>query len=324
MTRRNILHSLLALPGLLLACAVGAQTYPAKPIRIVVAFAPGGPNDILARIVGQKLIEQWGQNVIIENRGGAGGTIGMELASKAPADGYTLSMGSSSNLAAAPSLYPKLGYDPLRDFAPVSNVAFAPYVVTVNPGVPVKNMKELIALARSKKGLLSYGSSGSGSVSSLMTEILKSATGTDIVQVPYKGTAPAVTDVIAGQIDMMIADYAVVAPHAKNGKLRMLAVAGAKRSTVAPELPTVAESGVKGYAVDAWFGLVTPAGVPREIIDKLNSGVVAGLKSADVKQRFETLGYEAVGDTPEQFGATIKADIAKFAKVIKSAGIKAE
>jgi tripartite-type tricarboxylate transporter receptor subunit TctC len=301
-----------------------AQTYPAKPVRIVVPFAPGGPNDILARLVGQKLNEQWGQNFVIENRGGAGGTIGVEFASKAPADGYTLVMGGSSNLAVAPGLYPKLGYDPVRDFAPVANVAFVPYVVTVNPGVPAKNIKELIAIARSKKGLLSYGSSGAGSMSNLMAEVLKADTGTDIVHVPYKGTAPAVTDVIAGQIDMMIADYAAVAPQAKNGKLRMLAVAGSKRAAVAPELPTVAEAGVKGYAVDAWFGVVTLAGVPRDIVIKLNNGILAGLKSPDVKQRFDALGYEAIGDSPEHFSATIKSDIDKFGRIIKSAGIKAE
>jgi len=298
--------------------------YPVKPVRIVVPFAPGGPNDILARLVGQKLTEQWGQNFIIENRGGAGGTIGVEFASKAPADGYTLVMGGSSNLAVAPGLYPKLAYDPLRDFAPVANVAFVPYVVTINPSVPAKNIKDLIAIARSKKGALSYGSSGSGSMSNLMTEVLKADIGADIVHVPYKGTAPAVTDVIAGQIDMMIADYAAVAPQAKNGKLRMLAVAGSKRASVAPELPTVAEAGVKGYAVDAWFGIVTLAGVPREIVTRLNGGVVAALKSPDVKQRFDTLGYEAIGDTPEHFGATIKSDIDKFARIIKAAGIKAE
>jgi tripartite-type tricarboxylate transporter receptor subunit TctC len=301
-----------------------AQSYPAKPVRIVVPFAPGGPNDILARLVGQKLTEQWGQNFIIENRGGAGGTIGVEFASKAPADGYTLVMGGSSNLAVAPGLYPKLGYDPLRDFTPVANVAFVPYVVTINPSVPAKNMKELIAIARSKKGALSYGSSGGGSMSNLMTEVLKADIGADIVHVPYKGTAPAVTDVIAGQIDMMIADYAAVAPQAKIGKLRMLAVAGSKRASVAPELPTVAEAGLKGYAVDAWFGIVTPAGAPREIVAKLNGGVVGALKSPDVKQRFESLGYEAIGDSQEHFGATIKSDIDKFAKIIKAAGIKAE
>ena len=313
----------LSLCGGLQAAGPG-QAYPAKPIRWISPWPPGGANDVFSRDIGRKLADGFGQPVIVDNRPGAAGTIGSDVAAKAPADGYTLVMGGSSNLAVAPGLYAKLGYDPLRDFAPVANVAFVPYVVTVNPSVPAKNIKELIGIARSKKGALSYGSSGGGSMSNLMTEVFKADIGADIVHVPYKGTAPAVTDVIAGQIDMMIADYAAVASQAKIGKLRMLAVAGSKRAAVAPELPTVAEAGVKGYAVDAWFGIVTLAGVPREIVNKLNGGVVGALKSADVKQRFDTLGYEAIGDTPEHFGATIKSDIDKFAKIIKAAGIKAE
>ena len=303
--------------------AQGAATFPTKPIKIVVPFAPGGPNDILARIIGQKWNEAWGQAAIIENRGGAGGTIGVDYGSKQPPDGYTAIMGGASNLAVAVGMYAKLGYDP-RELTPLVNVAFVPYVLTVNPHVPAKNVRELVAVAQSKKSLLSYGSSGTGAISHLAAELFKSMTGTDIVHVPYKGTAPAVTDVIAGQIDMMLADYAAVAPHAKAGKLRMLAVAGSKRSISAPELPTIAEAGVKGYAVDAWFGLVAPASVPKDIAAKINAATVNALKSADVKQRFGELGYEAIGDTPEQFGATIRSDIDKYVRVIKSAGIKAE
>ncbi len=306
------------------AAAQAAANYPAKPLRIIVPFAPGGPNDILGRIVGQKLNELWGQPALIENRGGAGGTIGVDAAAKSPADGYTIVMGGSSNLAVAPGLYARLPYDPLRDLTPVANVAFVPYVLAINPHVPAKTVKELIVVAKSKKGLLSYGSSGTGAMSHLAAELLKAASGADIVHVPYKGTAPAVTDVIAGQIDMMLADYAAVAPHARVGKLRLLAVAGSKRSAAAPELPTVAEAGVKGYAVDAWFGIVAPAGVPKDIIAKLNAAVVNALKSPDVKQRFHDLGYEAIGDTPEHFAETIKTDIDKFGRVIRSAGIKAE
>lgn len=310
--------------GATTAIAQTAAGYPSKTIRIIVPFAPAGPNDILARVIGQKLNELWGHPVVIENRGGAGGTIGIEAAVKSPADGYTLAMGGSSNLAIAPGLYAKLAYDSLRDLAPVANVAVVPYALAVNPHVPAKNVKELVAIAKSKKGRLSYGSSGSGSVSSLAAEMLKAATGADIVHVPYKGTAPAVTDMIAGQIDMMLADFATVEPFAKAGKLRLLALAGSRHIALAPELPTIAEAGIKGYAMDVWFGIVVPGGTPRDIVAKLNAAIVNALKAPDVKQRFSGLGYEAIGDTPEQFAATIKADIEKFGRVIKSAGIKAE
>jgi tripartite-type tricarboxylate transporter receptor subunit TctC len=310
--------------GATTAVAQTATVYPSKSIKIIVPFAPAGPNDIIARIVGQKLNEQWGHPVVIENRGGAGGTIGIDAAVKSPADGYTLAMGGSSSLAIAPGLYAKLSYDSTRDLAPVANVAFVPYALAVNPRVPAKNVRELVAIAKSAKARLSYGSSGSGSVSSLAAEMLKAATGADIVHVPYKGTAPAVTEMIAGQIDMMLADFAAVEPFAKADKLRLLAMAGSKRLSLAPQLPTMAEAGIKGYAMDVWFGIVAPAGTPRDIVMKLNAAIVNGLKAADVKQRFSGLGYEAIGDTPEQFAATIKADIEKFGRVIRSAGIKAE
>ena len=304
--------------------SVFAQPYPSKPIHIIVPFAPGGPNDFLARIVGQKLSEQWGYPVVIENRGGAGGTVGADIAAKAPVDGYTLVMGGSSNLAIAPGLYAKMPYDSIRDFAPVANVAHVPYAVAVNPGVPARNIRELIALAKTKKGFLSYGSSGTGSVSSLAAELFRSMTGTKIVHVPYKGTAPALTEIIAGQVDMMFADLAVILPHAKSGKLRAIAVTGIKRSPIAPDLPTVAESGLRGYDISPWFGIVTAAGAPRDIVLKLNGAIVQALKLPDVLQRLEQLGYEPIGDTPEHFAATIKSDIEKYAKIIRQAGIKAE
>ncbi len=305
------------------ASAQGAA-FPAKPIKIIVPFAPSGPNDIIARLVGQKLNELWGHAIVIDNRGGAGGTIGVELATKAPADGYTLVMGGSSSLAVAPGLYPKLAYDPLRDLVAISNVAFVPYAVAINPHVPAKNVRELIAASKAQKSGLTFGSSGSGSMSHLAAELLKASSGANLLHVPYKGTAPSVTDVMAGQIDMMIADYAALAPFEKIGKLRLIAVAGSRRAAVAPQLPTIAESGVKGYAVDAWFGIVAPAGVPKDIVAKLNTAIVNGVKSADVRARFGELGYEGIGDTPEQFTATIKADIEKFGRVIKAAGIRAD
>jgi len=305
------------------ANAQTAASFPVKPVKLVVPFAPGGPNDILARIVGQKWNEAWGHPAVIENRGGAGGTIGVEYGSKAPPDGYTIIMGGMSNLAVAVGMYPKLGYDP-HELTPITNIAIVPYVLAVNPRVPAKNVAELIAVAKAKKSLLSYGSSGIGAVSHLAAELFKSMSGINLVHVPYKGTVPAITDVIAGQIDMMFADYAAIAPHAKVGKLRMLAVAGARRSASEPELPTIGESGVKGYAVDAWFGLVAPPGVPKDIVARINTVTVNALKSADVKQRFSELGYEPIGDTPEQFGATIKNDIDKYVRIVRQAGIKAE
>ncbi len=215
-------------------------------------------------------------------------------------------------------------YDPIKDFTPIINVAIVPYALAVNPTVPAKNVKELIAIAGRKAGNLSYGSSGMGSMSSLAAEMLKSMSKTDIVHVPYKGTAPALTDVVSGQIDMMLADLAVIKPHADAGKLRVIGVTGSKRSTAAKEVPTIAESGLPGYELSPWFGVVAPAGVPKEIVTRLNSAIGASLKSADMLQRLGALGYEPLGGTPEQFAATIRNDIAKYAKIVKAAGIKAD
>lgn len=314
-----------AIPLALLAGAASAhaQTYPTKPLRMVVPFAPGGPNDILARLISQKLTEAWGQTVIVDNRGGAGGTVGLEAASRLPGDGYALAMGASSNLAVAPSLYAKLPYDSIKDFTPIINVAIVPYALAVNPTVPAKNVKELITVAGKKPGYLSYGSSGMGSMSSLAAEMLKSMSKTNIVHVPYKGTAPALTDVVSGQIDLMLADLAVIQPHASTGRLRVIGVTGSKRSGAAKDIPTIAESGLPGYELSPWFGVVAPAGVPKEIVSRLNAVIGDSLKSADMLQRLGVLGYEPLGGTPEQFAATIKTDIAKYAKIVKDAGIKA-
>ncbi len=326
----RLIIRLLMLQLLVQLCAFGvvtqslAQTagYPSRPIKLIVPNTPGGPNDILSRIVGQKLSELWGQPVVVENRGGAGGTIGVDQVAKAPPDGYTIVMGGSSTLAVAPGLYAKLPYDPLRDLAPVANVAFVPFVLAVNASVPARTVRELMELARSKKGALSYGSSGIGSMSNLAMELLKAMTGTDILQVPYKGAAPIVSAIVTGEIDMAFADLAVVAPHAKAGKLHVLAASGSRRPAAAPQLPTVAEAGNEGYAVDIWFGIVAPAGTPRDIIDKLNSAIDNALKVPEVRRRIDELGYEAIGGTPEQFGATIRADIGKFGRIIKNANIK--
>lgn len=317
----KVLFHCAAAAFLAIAGTAGAQQYPTKPLRLVVPFAPGGPNDILGRLVAQNLTQQLGQNVVVENRGGAGGTIGLEYTARLPGDGYSIAMGGSSNLAVAASLYQKLSYDPLRDFTPIVNVAHVPYAIAVNPTVPAKNVKELIAIARTKSGYLSYGSSGPGSMSNLAAELLKSMAGAEIVHVSYKGTAPALMDVIAGNIDLMLADLAVINRHTASGKLRAVGVTSSKRLASAPNLPTVGESGLKGYVIEPWFGVVGPAGVPKDIVAVLNKTIAASLKGGEVLKRLGALGYEPIGGTPEQFAATIKADIVNYAKIVKSAGI---
>jgi tripartite-type tricarboxylate transporter receptor subunit TctC len=300
-----------------------AQTFPAKPVRMIVPFAPGGPNDTLARLVAQKLTEAWGQTVVIENRGGAGGTVGMEVAARQPADGYALAMGGSSNLAVAPGLYEKLPYDPVKDFTPIINVAAGAYALAVNPSVPAKNVKELVTVARRKAGYLSYGSSGAGSMSSLAAELFKSMSKSDVVHVPYKGTAPALMDVVTGQIEIMFADLGLAQTHAATGRLRLLGVSTPKRSAAAPSIPPIGEA-LPGYDISPWFGLVGPAGVPKDIVAKLNAAAAAALRSVDSTQRLKVLAFDAIADTPEHFAATIRSDIAKYTRIIRSAGIRVE
>lgn len=304
-----------------LAETLAAQNFPARPLRMLVPFAPGGPNDILGRLVGQKLNERWGQAVVVENRGGAGGTVGLAAAAKLPGDGYHLAMGGSSNMAVAPSLYKKLPYDSVRDFTPIALVAHVPYGLGVNPVVPVKTVKDLVALARRKPGYLSYASSGAGSMSSLSAELLKAMANANILHVPYKGTMPALTEVASGQVDMMLADLALIQRFAETGKLRVIAVTGSKRAPAAPEVPTVSESGLEGYVIEPWFGVVAPAGVPPEIVGTLNAAIVDGLRAEDMAQRLALLGYEPIGGSAEAFARTIKTDIAKYAEVVKKAGI---
>jgi tripartite-type tricarboxylate transporter receptor subunit TctC len=322
MSRRSFSSAMCAALVLLgLAEPLAAQNFPARPLRMVVPFAPGGPNDILGRLVGQKLNERWGQAVVVENSGGAGGTVGLAAAAKLPGDGYHLAMGGSSNMAVAPSLYKKLPYDSVRDFTPIALVAHVPYGLGVNPVVPVKTVKDLVALARGKPGYLSYASSGAGSMSSLSAELLKAMANANILHVPYKGTMPALTEVASGQVDMMLADLALIQRFAETGKLRVIAVTGSKRAPAAPEVPTVSESGLKGYVIEPWFGVVAPAGVPPEIVGTLNAAIVDGLRAADMAQRLALLGYEPIGGSAEAFARTIRTDIAKYAEVVKKAGI---
>lgn len=298
-----------------------AGDYPSRPIRLIVPFAAGGGLEITARSIAQKLTEKRGASIVIDNRPGAATILGSEIASKASADGYTLLM-ITTTFAINPSLYGKLPYDPLRDFAPVSNTAFVPYVVCVNVAVPAKTVQELIAIAKKRKGFLSYASGAS--TSRLATEMFKSMAGVDIVYVPYRGTAPALVDVAGGQVDMMIADQGLIRPLAKAGKLRMLATTGLKRLRIMSDLPTVSESGLQGFEIASWSGVMAPAGTPRDIVSRLHRAIAAGMHAADLQPVLDEMGYEPSGNTPEQFAAMIRDEYAKFTRVVREAGITAE
>jgi tripartite-type tricarboxylate transporter receptor subunit TctC len=300
------------------------QTYPQKPIRLIVPFTPGGSTDILARSIGNELTKAWGQSVIIENIAGAGGSIGADKAAKAPADGYSLLMGHIGTLAVNPSLYPKLPYNPLRDFTPVAWVARVPNVLVINPNVPAKNVQELVALAKSKPGQLSYGSGGNGSAANLATEYFKMQTETAILHIPYRGTAPAVTDLIGGQIQMLFTGAPAVMGQVKNGQLRALAVSSPKRLEALPDLPTVAEAGYKNFEADQWYGIVAPTGTPRDIILKLNQQINIALNSVELKKRLNTEGAVATPETPEAFGKLIAHEIERWRPVITSGRVKAD
>jgi tripartite-type tricarboxylate transporter receptor subunit TctC len=314
----------IAAAAMFAACAVHAQNYPTKPIRMVVPFAPGGGADTVARTVGQKLTEALGQPVIIDNRPGAAGSIGADIVAKSPPDGYALLLGSSGPLAINPSLYPKLPYDAARDFAPISLATIMPFLLVVHPTLPAHNVKELVALAKSKPNQLNYASPGAGSTTHLANELLKSMTGMKIVHIPYKGVAPAAVDLISGQVQMMSGDLSSLIPHVKSGRMRALAVTGAKRSHLLPAIPTIAESGVPGYEASGWFGVLAPAATPAPVLERLNAAIVKGLSASDARERLNAFGGEAGGSTPEQFAAHIRSEAAKWGKLIKSLGIKAD
>ena len=300
-----------------------AQTYPRKPIRWIVPFPPGGSTDILARVVGQKLSESWGQQVLIENRGGAGGTLGAAEVARAPADGYTLLMGAIHHTIAS-SVYPKLAYDFQRDLAPITVVAIVPNVLVVNPGVPAMSVTELIVHAKGNPGKLTYGSAGMGTAHHLIGEVFNERAGTVIAHIPYKGSAPAVTDLIGGQVSMMYDTVASSLPHIKAGKLRPLAVATAKRSSALPDVPTIAEAALPGFDVTTWFGALAPAKTPPAILTKLNAEMVKILAMPDVRKRLLEAGAEPVGNTREQMAAQIKHETEEFAKIVRQAKITAE
>lgn len=310
--------SSIAFPGGL----VRAQSYPSKPIRLIVPFAPGGGADVTARAIAQKISENIGQSVFIDNRAGAGGNIGTEATAKAAPDGYTYLLTTNGHTI-QPNLQ-KLPWDPIRDFAPVSLVVTYPLMVVVHPSVQANSIKELIALAKSQPGRLSYGTSGPGTNLNLASELFKSMAGVDVMHVPYKGNAPVTTAILSGEVQMVVDSMTGPLPHVRSGKLRALAVTTSKRSAVMPELPTVAESGVPGYEFIGWSGILAPAATPREAIARFHAEIVKALGAQDVRNRLTVFGYEPESNTPEQFAAFIAVELAKYAKIIKDAGIKAD
>ncbi len=309
----------ITLPGV-----ASAQAYPSKPIRLVVPFPPGGPIDLVARAIGQKLQETWGQPVVVENKPGAGGNIGIDVVAKSAPDGYTLGMGALSTHAVNPHLFSKMPYDALKDFAPVSLVAITPNVLVLNPGVNANSVKEFIALAKANPGKYAFASGSNGSAGHLAGELFKKLAGIDIVHVPYKGGAPAMQDLLGGQVQFMFDNLANSMQQIRTGKLKAFAVTTAKRSPLAPELPTMAEVGVAGFDISTWYGVVAPAGTPPEIVRKLNVEIVKMLVSDDMREKLRVQGAEAAPDTPEEFAAFIRAEWNKYAKIVKDSGAKVD
>jgi len=303
---------------MLIASGIANAQYPSKPIHLVIPFPPGGPTDIIGRALGQKLGEALGQPVIVENRGGAGASIGSDAVAKSAPDGYTLLVGTTGSHTINPALYAKLPYDPVRDFAPVSLLATYGNVLVVSPKLPVKNVRELIELARAKPGEVTFGSAGNGASNHLSGELLASMSGVRMQHVPYKGSAPALIDVMGGQVSFMFDILSTSLPQIKAGTVRAIAFSGSTRSPLIPDVPTVAESGLPGYEVVGWFGLFAPAGTPREIVNRLNAETVKILKLPEMKEKLT--GYDPAPSTPEQFAAIIKADTALWAKVVKESG----
>ncbi len=311
----------MAVAAALCAGAAAAQTYPTKPIRFIIPFTPGGNTDVLGRLLGQKLTETWGQQVVIDNRAGAGGTVGVDQASKAPADGYTIVMGTFGSVLVANSLYKKLDYDPLRDLAPVVLVSTPPGLLVTHPQVPVKTVQELIAYARSSPGKLNYASSGSGTWNHLFGELFNAMAQAKIVHVPYKGASPAVTDLLGGQVQMMFAPFPPALPQIKSGRLRALAVSSEKRSGLLPEIPTVAESGLPAYAAEGWFAVLAPAKTPPALIGQLNRQLNRALQQPEVRAALAADGAEPAGGTPEELAQSIRDGSAKWGKLIRELGM---
>ena len=313
----------LLLLALVVTAPVQAQQYPSRPVRLIVASSPGSGADIVSRIVGQKLAAGLGQQVIVDNRAGAGANLGAEIAAKAPPDGYTLFMGTPAHAINA-SLFSGLAYDIVRDFAPVALVSTGQYVVIVHPSVPARTVKELIALARRQPGALAYGSAGPGNSTHLAGELFNSMAGTKMLHVPYKGSGPGLIDLMSGQIQVYFANLTAGLPHIRTNRVRALGVTGPRRTALLPDLPTVAEAGLPGYVVTGYFGVLVPAGTPPAIVGRLNAEINKAVKAADVQSTLATEGAEAAGGTPEEFAALIRSEVVQWAKVVKIAGLRPE
>jgi len=306
------------------AASFAQQDYPSRPIRMIVPYPPGGPTDIMGRLTSEVLSKRLGQNVVVDNRGGAATAIGAEMAARSPADGYTLLVSSETTFAVTPALKNKLPYHPERDFAPVSQLTTQPYVLAVSPSLPVNSVSQLVAHAKANPGKLSYGSAGTGGANHLAGEMFRHVAGIDILHVPYKGNGPAIVDLIGGQIALMLGSISSLYPQAASKKLRLLAVASAKRSTAAPEIPTFTESGMAGYQVSGWNCLVVPRGTPQHVIKRLNAEIVAGFNQPDVVERLRKQSIEPVAGTPEQLAAHMKSELARYQKLIKAVGLTVE
>jgi len=318
------MKAIFAVLGVVLSGLAFAQPYPTKAIRLMVPFPPGGSTDIVARIVAQKLGAQLGQSLVIENRGGAGGTLGTAVVAKAPADGYLLTVASTSTHVVAPSVYTKLEYDPVKDFAPIGLMAVSPYLLVVNPAVKAKSVKELVDLMRAQPGKLNYASAGVGSTTHLAMEMLKGASQTFALHIPYNGNGPAGTAVVAGQVEILFGSLPALLPHAKSGRVRPIAVGTPKRSPSLPEVPTVAESGYPGFDASLWLAIMAPAGTPAPIIERLNRELVSAVSSKETSEALDKAGAEPLTSTPAELAAMIRDGVGKYAKVVKAAGVKPE
>ena len=320
-------RTLAAIAGVALAAAASttpAQSYPNRPVRILVPFPAGAGVDIVARMIGQPLTEVWGQAAVVDNRPGAGGTIACELVAKAAPDGYTLLLGNISTFAMAPSLYKKVNYDPVKSFAPITLVNTSANVLIAHPSVPATSTQALIALAKARPGQINYASAGSGTSPHLAAELFKSMAGVDLIHVPYKGSPQALTDLLGGQTQIMFASLVSALPHIRQSRLRALGVTSLKRAAALPEVPTISESGLRGYDVSVWMGIVAPAATPSPMIAQLNRQIAAILQSPDIRERLAVQGLEAVSDSPAEFGTYIASEVRKWAAVIKQAGVVAD
>ena len=302
-------------------CASAAENFPSRPVRMIVPYAAGGGADIVGRLIAQRLSEDWRQQVVIDNRAGASGNIGTEIAARAPADGHTLLL-IGPNHTVNVSLYSKLAFDPLKDFAPVSLVTSAPYLLVVNAAVPINSVKDLIVLAKARPGKILYGSAGNGTAGHLGMELIKTMAGIDMVHIPYKGSTPVLTDLLAGQVSVAFDNVLSSASHVKAGRLRAIAVSTLKRSSAMPDVPSVAEAGLPGFEVTVWQGILAPAGTPKPIVDMLNAAIVSALKRPDMKERMAAHGAEVIGSTPQAFASFMRSDLVKWAKVVKDSSAR--